>query len=93
MIECVRSKLSRIVTPINNNQFLVEGKSDFVRFGFQSDETNLNFAELEGGPFLHIGQDFFGKGKILSIENIDTDDEYYIILKITVSLYSETIND
>lgn len=84
MIRGVRSKLSRIVTPINDTQFLVEGEIDFARFGFQADEVSLNFADIDGGPFLHIGQDFFGKGTISHIEKIDSDREGYIILKVTL---------
>lgn len=84
MIGSVRSKLSRIVTPINDHQFLLEGEVDFARFGFQSDQHSLNFADLQGGPFVHIGQDFFGKGIIDHIEKIDSGKEEYIILKITI---------
>lgn len=84
MIGSVRSKLSRIVTAINDYQFLVEGEIDHARFGFQSDETNLNFADIQGGPFLHIGQDFFGKGIIDSIENVDSGQDGYMILKVTL---------
>lgn len=80
----VRSKLSRIVTPINDYQFLIEGEADFARFGYQSDEYSLNFADIQGGPFVHIGQDFFGKGVIDHIEKIDSGREEYIVLKITL---------
>jgi len=86
MIDCVRSKLSRIVTQINESEYLIEGSVDFARFGFQSDENILNFADIQGGPFLHIGKDFFGKGIIKSIQKISQDKEEvgYLILKITV---------
>lgn len=84
MEACVRSKFSRIVTQINADQFLVEGEIDFARFGFESNQNNLTFADIDGGPFLHIGQDFFGKGKIESIENIDSQKNGYIILKVTL---------
>lgn len=87
MIDCVRSKLSRIVTQVKENQFIVEGEIESARFGFQVDEVNLNFADIHGGPFLHIGQDFFGRGKIKRIEKIDSDKKNYIVLKITISKY------
>lgn len=84
MTDCVRSKLSRIVTQINDNEFLVEGSADFAKFGFQVDETNLNFADIQGGPFLHIGHDFFGKGLIKYIHKLHSDSDGYFILKITI---------
>lgn len=85
MIDSVRSKLSRIVTQVKEDQFLVEGITDFAKLGFQSDEISLNFADLQGGPFLHIGHDFFGKGSIIGIEKISFDDEGYFIFKITIT--------
>ena len=45
---------------------------------------SLSFADIQGGPFVHIGQDFFGKGIIDHIEKIDSGKEGYIILKITL---------
>jgi hypothetical protein len=84
MIDSVRSKLSRMVTQIKENQFLVEGNADFAKLGFQSDEISLNFADIQGGPVLHIGHDFFGKGSIIGIEKISFSDEGYFIFKITI---------
>jgi|APGre2960657373_1045057.scaffolds.fasta_scaffold18219_5 hypothetical protein len=84
MINSVRSKISRIVTQINNNEFLVEGEIECAKFGFQVDESFLNFADIQGGPFLHIGQDFFGKGNIKNIQKIDSGKDDYLILKITI---------
>ncbi len=84
MIDCVRSKLSRVVTQIKDNQFLIEGEVESARFGFQVDEASLNFADIQGGPLLHIGQDFFGRGKIKRIEKIDSNKKDYILLKVTL---------
>lgn len=83
MIDSVRSKFSRIVTPINKNQFLLEGETNYAKFGFQSDEISLNFVDIEGGPFLHIGQDFFGQGIVSHIEKISFLDGQFIF-KITL---------
>lgn len=83
MIDSVRSKNSRIVTQIKDDQFLVEGQTDCAKLGFQSNETDLNFADIQGGPFLQIGYDFFGKGSILVIEKLSFNDGYFIF-KITV---------
>jgi hypothetical protein len=84
MIGSVRSKLSRIVTQIKEDQFLVEGEADFAKLGFESNETSLNYADIQGGPFLHIGHDFFGKGYIVSIEKISFNDMGHFIFKITI---------
>jgi hypothetical protein len=84
MIDSVRSKLSRVVTQIKEDQFLVEGEADFARLGFQSDEISLNFVDIQSGPFLHIGHDFFGKGSIIGIEKISFNDDGHFIFKITL---------
>ena len=84
MINSVRSKNSRIVTQINTNEFLIEGEIEYARFGCQSSETLLTFADIHGGPFLHIGKDFFGKGKIKSIEKLDSEKDDYLILKVNL---------
>lgn len=89
MINSVRSKSSRIVTQIGSYEFLVEGEIDSVRFGFQTNDNLLNFADMNGGPFLHVGEDFFGKGKIKSIEKLDSDNQHYLILK--VKIYSDEV--
>lgn len=89
MIDTVRSKFSRIVTSINDNQFLVEGSADFIKLSCELDETSLNFADIQGGPFLHIGYDFFGKGSIKNIEKISLDQDGNFIFKITVNKYDQ----
>jgi hypothetical protein len=62
---------------------LVEGEIEFAKFGFQADDVNLNFADIGGGPLLHIGQDFLGRGKIKKIEKLKHFNNY-ILLKITI---------
>jgi len=88
MSQCLRSKEKnkRIITQISENEYLVEGESDWARFGCQSDISIITSANLEGGPFLITGDSFLGKGKISAIQNIDSGRDGYIILKIT--LYS-----
>lgn len=84
MIDSVRSKLSRVVTQIKQDQFLVEGTTDFAKLIFESDEISLNFADIKGGPFLQIGHDFFGQGSIIGIEKISFNEDGCFIFKITV---------
>jgi hypothetical protein len=87
MIDAVRSKFSRIVTSINDSQFLIEGSADFIKLSCELDETSLNFADIQGGPFLHIGYDFFGKGKIKSIEKVSIGEDGSFIFKLTINKY------
>lgn len=85
MTDCVRSKLSRIVTQINDDEFLIEGYTDFARFSFEIDDTYLSLADIQGGPVLQIGCDFFGKGKIKSIEKVQcNEDTGYFMFKINI---------
>ena len=88
MSQCLRvkEKNKRIITQISENEYLVEGESDWVRFGCQSDISVITSANLDGGPFLLVGDSFLGKGKISAIQNIDSDRNGYIIIKVT--LYS-----
>jgi hypothetical protein len=74
----------RTVTQINDNQFIVEGDAGYLRIGFEIDPSNPTYADFEGGPFLHIGYDFFGKGIVKEIQIIDSDKEDYAMVKVTV---------
>lgn len=84
MIGCVRSNNSRIVTQINGRQFLVEGQIDFARFGFEIDESSISFIDIDNGPFLQVGQDFFGKGRITNLEKISCERKDYLIIKVSI---------
>jgi hypothetical protein len=87
MSQCLRSKEknTRTITQINENEYLIEGKSDWARFGFEIDDNFLTFADLENGPFLHVGDNFLGKGRITLLQNIVTEKPGYITLKVTTS--------
>jgi len=89
MSQCLRSKEKnkRIITQIGEYEYLVEGESDWVRFGCQCDISIITSANLDGGPFLLVGDSFLGKGRISAIQNIDSGRDGYIILKVV--LYSE----
>lgn len=89
MSPCVRSgkgKNTRIITQISENEYLIEGEADWARFGCQFDPSVITSANIDGGPFLLVGDSFLGKGKISSIQNLDSEKENYIIVKI--SLYT-----
>lgn len=78
-----RCKRSKTVTQIEHNSYLIEGETDSVRFGCEVDPI-ITYADIDGGPFLHVGKDFFGKGKITSIQNIDSGRNGYIMIKVTI---------
>lgn len=87
MSQCVRSnkgKNTRIISQIGEKEYLIEGETDWVRFGCQFDPSFITSANLDGGPFLLVGDNFLGKGKIAAIQNINTDKEGYVIIKITL---------
>jgi hypothetical protein len=88
MSQCLqsRNKNKRIITQIGEHEYLVEGESDWAKFGCQCDISVITSANLDGGPFLLVGDSFLGKGRISSIQNIDSERDGYIILK--VALYS-----
>lgn len=89
MSPCVRSdkgKNTRIITQISENEYLIEGEAGWARFGCQFDPSVITSANIDGGPFLLVGDSFLGKGKISSIQNLDSEKENYIIVKI--SLYT-----
>lgn len=74
----------RTVTQINDNQFIVEGDTGFLRIGFEVDPSSPTYVDFEGGPFLHIGYDFFGKGLVTEMQIIDGDKKDYAIIKVTL---------
>lgn len=79
-----RCKRSKTVTQIDRNSYLIEGETDFARFGCEVDPL-ITYVDIDGGPFLHVGKDFFGKGMITSIQNIDSGRNGYIIIKVTIN--------
>jgi hypothetical protein len=87
MSQCSPSKggkNTRTITQISEYEYLIEGESDWARFGFEIDKDFLTFADLENGPFLHVGDIFFGKGKISYLQQMDSGQEGYIILKVVL---------
>jgi hypothetical protein len=87
MSPCIRSdkgKNTRIITQVSEYEYLVEGEADWARFGCQFDPSFITSAQLEGGPFLLVGDSFLGKGTISAIQNLENEKEGYFILKITL---------
>lgn len=87
MSRCVlpnRNKNTRIITQIGEKEYLLEAKSSWAKFGCQFDPSVITSAKLENGPYLMVNDSFLGEGKISSIQNIDSGNNEYIILKVTV---------
>jgi len=78
----LKNKNTRVITQIGKKEYLLEGTSDWVKFGCQFDVNFITSANLDGGPFLLVGDNFLGKGVIRSIQHIDSNQDNYIILKI-----------
>jgi len=81
------SKSKFILTQINERQFLVEGIPNHTRLGGEN-ELSITYVDFDGGPMVHIGRDFLGRGRVVGIEIIDTENPNYLITKIT--LHAET---
>jgi hypothetical protein len=88
-----RYNQKRTITQISDSEYLIEGESDYGRLGFEIDPSMLTYVDFEGGPFLHIGDNFWGKGKIMEIQTIDSGRDGYMIIKITLNSNKETKND
>jgi hypothetical protein len=82
LIRSDKNKNTRVITQIGTNEYLVEGQSDWAKFGCQTDPSIITSAQLDGGPFLLAGDSFLGKGTIASIENLDSGRDDYFILKV-----------
>lgn len=76
---------ARTITQIHPDQYIIEGDSEYGRFGFEIDPSMLTYVDFEGGPFLHIGDNFLGKGNIISVESIDSGKEGYLMIKVTLN--------
>lgn len=77
------------VSKIRDNQFLIGGNIKSAKFGFEVDPSMISFADIEDGPYLQTGKDFFGKGKIKSIEMLNTNNDN-LILKLTLNNNEKT---
>lgn len=83
---CINQKNNGFtVTPIKEDQFLVESNYKSLRI-IGENEYSITSIDIEDGPILHIGKDFLGMGNISSLEIIDTEEENYIIIKVTTNL-------
>ena len=59
----------RLIRNIEDRQYILVGKSEFVRAG-------QDFIDYEGGPFLRVGDDFYGLGPIKALKPINSGSSY-----------------
>lgn len=61
----------REVIDLGEGRFAIQGQSRFFRGGMNSDNSAIEYADMEGGPFISVGTDYgFGKIKTISIEPV-----------------------
>lgn len=75
---------------VEKDHVLLEGTSNFSRFAVSEDTGDLQMVDLEGGPFMTIGMELslIGcpiKGRITKLNILDTEQEYYVKVKIGFS--------
>lgn len=73
------------VTPIKDNQFLVESNYKSIKV-IGENEYSITYIDIKDGPVFHIGRDFLGMGTITRLETIETNNNGYIIIKVTTTV-------
>lgn len=74
----------RTVTANGHGWYTMEGKSRYYRAGMNEDNTEIAYVDFEGGPFLHVGDDFNGYGKIVSLSVDKSALEHHFKVRIEV---------
>ena len=74
----------RTVTANGHGWYTMEGKAHYYRVGMSDDNVDIAYVDFEGGPFLHVGDDFDGHGKILSfvIEKDAPKDHFKVRIEV-----------
>lgn len=72
-----------IFSQIKDNQFLIESRDTTIKIGGEN-EYAISYIDFDGGPLIHLGTDFLGRGKVSHIEIIDTENSKYLMCKITL---------
>lgn len=70
------------VSPIGNDEFLIEGNIDKARFVTETDLTNISLVDIINGPKLIVGKDFLGYGNIDHISLLRNNPSKPLLLKI-----------
>lgn len=72
MIIKSRYGVNRYITSNGHGWYTMSGEARFVRGGMNSDNTELEYLDTDGGPFVQVGDDL-GFGKIIRIEQAKSD--------------------
>jgi len=74
----------RTVTSHGDGWYTMEGRAHYYRVGMSEDNQDIAYVDYEGGPFLHVGDDFNGYGKILSfvIEKDAPKDHFKVRIEV-----------
>lgn len=86
--KCRQKKL--IITQINDSQFLIEGNADKTKIGGES-EYAISYIDFDNGPLIHVGNDFLGRGRVVSVDLVDTNKPNYIIVKVSLEEVKESL--
>jgi hypothetical protein len=68
----------RTIEKIDDQTYTLSGKSHFCRGG-------EGMVDLEGGPFLKVGYDFYELGIITEVKFLPTDKEGFAKIKVVVN--------
>jgi hypothetical protein len=77
----------RILTKISDNEYILEGKSHYCRGGTLNE--GQKFFDMDGGPMLAVGDkisflDVEDERRVVDFEGLDSGDDSYVKIKITV---------
>lgn len=73
----------REVIDLGGGKFAIQGQSRFFRGGMNEDNSALEYADMEGGPFISVGSDYgFGKIKTISIEPVSNKYWCKIVVEV-----------
>ena len=75
---------SRKITDNGHGWYTIEGVSRYYRAGMNDENTEIAYVDFEGGPFICVGSDFDGRGKILSLEIDKTAPKDYFKVRVEV---------
>lgn len=80
--EIISGGKKRKIIQLSANNYILEGQADHIKW---STKNQPDFVELESGPLLIVGHDFYGLGTILEIKEFNSDfrDKYHSVLIAT----------
>jgi hypothetical protein len=75
----------RKVTDNGHGIFTIEGESRYWRAGMSEDNTKVAYVDPEGGPFIHIDEDYgFGKIREIHIDKSAKENHFKVRVEVEV---------